>query len=62
MPQFSHAKHAYYSEELKSWVRMEREVDGEWSHTSGFETKDKALGHIQKFDRNKMPSFLTEET
>lgn len=66
MTQFKYQKHAYYSEELKCWVLMEREVDGEWSHTSGFKTREAALG-IQVvpkrlFDRFGIPSFLTEET
>jgi hypothetical protein len=34
---------AYYSEELKSWVRMERQADGEWCHTSGYATEREAL-------------------
>jgi hypothetical protein len=29
---------AYYSAELKSWVRMVRECDGEYCHTSGYES------------------------
>jgi hypothetical protein len=36
---------AYYSESLKCWVRLEREVDGEYCHTSGFESREAALGH-----------------
>ena len=34
---------AYYSNELRCWVRMERQVDGEWCHTSGFATRADAL-------------------
>jgi hypothetical protein len=66
MTQFKYQKHAYYSEELKCWVRMEREVDGEWTHTSSFRTREQALGikvaHKPLFDRFGMPSFLTENT
>ena len=35
---------AYYSEELKCWVRMTREHDNEWCHTSGYSTRGEALG------------------
>jgi hypothetical protein len=35
---------AYYSSDLKCWVRMERQADGEWCHTSGFHTREEALG------------------
>jgi hypothetical protein len=34
---------AYYSERLGSWVRMERQEDGEWCHTSGFGSRQAAL-------------------
>jgi hypothetical protein len=34
---------AYYSNELKCWVRLEREADGEWCHTSGFSTREAAI-------------------
>jgi hypothetical protein len=34
---------AYYSEGSKSWVRMERQEDGEWCHTSGFGSENAAL-------------------
>lgn len=34
---------AYYSEELKSWVRLERQEDGEYCHTSGFGSERAAL-------------------
>jgi cytochrome c biogenesis protein ResB len=34
---------AYYSNELRCWVRMERQVDGEWCHTSGYATKEEAV-------------------
>lgn len=61
---------AYYSEELKSWVRLERQVDGEYCHTSGFGSERAALGFdMGRFeDRSKklkplfgqsgLPSFL----
>jgi len=35
---------AYYSSELKCWVRLERQIDGEWCHTSGYATKADAVG------------------
>jgi hypothetical protein len=34
---------AYYSNDLKCWVRLEREADGEWCHTSGYATRADAL-------------------
>jgi hypothetical protein len=36
---------AYYSNELKSWVRLERCEDGEYCHTSGYATKEEALNN-----------------
>jgi hypothetical protein len=35
--------HAYFSAELKSWVRMEKQADGEWCHTSGYATREEAM-------------------
>lgn len=61
---------AYYSENLKSWVRLERQVDGEYCHTSGFGSERAALGfNLGRFeDKSKklkplfgqsgLPSFL----
>jgi hypothetical protein len=51
---------AYYSEELKSWVRMERQVDGEWCHTSGYATREDALDTKPLYGVSRMPSFLEE--
>lgn len=63
---------AYYSQDSKSWVRLEREVDGEYSHTSGFGSEEAALGfNMARFqDRSSktkplfgpsgLPSFLEE--
>jgi cytochrome c biogenesis protein ResB len=34
---------AYYSNDLKCWVRLEREADGEWCHTSGYATRAEAV-------------------
>jgi hypothetical protein len=63
---------AYYSEELKSWVRLERQADGEYCHTSGFGSRDAALEfNMDRFkDRSGkkkplfgasgIPSFLEE--
>lgn len=52
---------AYYSNKLKCWVRLEREVDGEYCHTSGYATRDEALGknNVPYRDVNP-PSWLTE--
>jgi hypothetical protein len=36
---------AYYSENLKCWIRLEREADGEYCHTSGFGSREAALGN-----------------
>lgn len=64
---------AYYSESLKSWVRMERQEDGEWCHTSGFGSMRAAMefdmGRFQDrsastkplFGPSGIPSFLEEE-
>jgi hypothetical protein len=35
---------AYYSNDLGCWVRLERQEDGEWCHTSGYESREEALG------------------
>jgi cytochrome c biogenesis protein ResB len=37
---------AYYSNELRCWVRMERQADGEWCHTSGYATRADALEEV----------------
>lgn len=50
---------AYYSKELKSWVRLERQEDGEWCHTSGFESREAAMGGLCRSPQ--IPSPLTEE-
>jgi hypothetical protein len=59
---------AYYSKDLKSWVRLEQEADGEWCHTSGYATQEEAVGvsrpnlvlHKPLFGISGMPSFLEE--
>ena len=59
---------AYYSKELMSWVRLERQLDGEWCHTSGYATQEEAVGvskpnlvrHKPLFGIYGMPSFLEE--
>lgn len=63
---------AYYSEQLKSWVRLERQEDGEYCHTSGFGSRDAALEfNMDRFkDRSSkkkplfgasgIPSFLED--
>lgn len=56
---------AYYSKELKSWVRMTREHDGEYCHTSGYATRDEAIGlppvvaKRRGFSESGLPDFLT---
>ena len=34
---------AYYSDELKCWVRLEKMEDGEYCHTSGYMSEKEAL-------------------
>lgn len=63
---------AYYSESLKSWVRMERQEDGEWCHTSGFGSMqaamtfdagrfvDRSAAKKPLFGSSGLPSFLEE--
>lgn len=53
---------AYYSNDLKCWVRLERCEDGEYCHTSGYETKDEALGKIIVPYKSELPTFLTENS
>lgn len=53
---------AYYSNELKSWVRLERCEDGEYSHTSGYESRDEALGKMFVPYTNDPPHWLTENS
>jgi len=52
---------AYYSNDLKCWVRLERCEDGEYCHTSGYETKNEALGKINVPYREELPEWLTEK-
>ena len=64
---------AYYSEDLKSWVRMERQEDGEYCHTSGFGSRaaamefdmtrfvDRSSSRKPLFGPSGLPSFLEEE-
>jgi hypothetical protein len=56
---------AYYSAKLESWVRLERCEDGEFCHTSGYATRDEALGtdgpvvtKSPEFSADGLPSFL----
>lgn len=35
---------AYYSNEMRCWVRLEREADGVWCHTSGYASREEAMG------------------
>lgn len=63
---------AYYSEHLNSWVRLERQEDGEYCHTSGFGSRDAALefnmGRFKDrsgktkplFGASGIPSFLED--
>lgn len=50
----------YYSNELKSWVRLQREVDGEYCHTSGYASKEEAMGKIFVPYKSNLPKFLEE--
>lgn len=59
-------RHAYYSKDLKCWVRMEGpQEDGEFCHTSGFSSYIEAMGIALKmkaqWDVHGMPSFLTDK-
>lgn len=47
----------YYSESLKSWVRLERQEDGEYCHTSGFSTEEEAKYKVPLFSNNP-PEWL----
>jgi len=61
---------AYYSEGSKSWVRMERQEDGEWCHTSGYGSEraalacefegftDRSAAKKPLFGESGLPSFL----
>jgi hypothetical protein len=48
---------AYYSSELSSWVRMDRQADGEYCNTSGYETEAEALG-VKLYEAPRVPSWL----
>ena len=48
---------AYYSSELSSCVRMDRQADGEYCHTSGYETEAEALG-VKLYEAPRVPSWL----
>lgn len=64
---------AYWSESAKSWVRMERQEDGEWCHTSGFGSiqaaltfdmcrfEDRSSKLKPLFGASGIPSFLEDE-
>jgi hypothetical protein len=72
MPQFKYDRSAYFSEELKCWVRLERHEDGEWTHTSGFGSiqaaltfdmdrfKDRSGKTKPLFGPSGIPSFLED--
>jgi hypothetical protein len=51
---------AYWSDSLGSWVRLERCEDGEYCHTSGYETREQALGQTL-YEAPAMPSFLAHD-
>ena len=63
---------AYYSDDSKSWVRLERQEDGEYCHTSGFGSERAALEFDMTRFRDRsakakpmfgpcgLPSFLEE--
>jgi len=35
---------AYWSNDLQTWVLLEEQADGEYCHTSGYESREDALG------------------
>lgn len=57
---------AYWSNDL-GWVRLEKCEDGEYCHTSGYLTRDSAMGLETNssidslWDENGLPSFLREK-
>lgn len=54
----------YFSEETKSWVRSAKEIDGEWTHVSGFVSKEAALAnsnYLKLYSEPPLPKFLQEE-
>lgn len=54
---------AYFSRESLRWVRMEKQEDGEYSHTFGFPTYICALlNTYEVYSEPPMPSFLTEDS
>ena len=56
---------AYYSDELKCWVRMERECDYEWCHTSGYPSREAALAgcrHLPLYSEPPLPAWLQPST
>jgi len=53
---------AYFSKELQSWVRLEPQCDGEYCHTSGYETYEEAMGLGKPVDlESTMPAWLLED-
>jgi len=54
---------AYFSTNLGCWVRLERCEDGEYCHTSGYETREAALGKINvPYKGSDLPQFLMENS
>lgn len=50
---------AYFSYETQSWVRLEKQEDGEYCHTSGFPTRIHAiLGTYKVYSEPPLPDFL----
>jgi len=55
---------AYFSFEKNSWVCMEKQPDGEYSHLSGFPNKYAALAkdyNLKLYSEVPLPKFLREE-
>lgn len=52
----------YFSKEHNSWVRMERQVDGEFCHLSGFSNEYEALAgkYVPLYSEPALPDFLVE--
>lgn len=55
---------AYFSKEHGSWVCLEKQEDGEYSHLSGFSNKYAALAknyNLRLYGEVPLPEFLREE-
>ena len=48
----------YFSQETQSCVRLERQEDGEWCHTSGFSTQEEAKYKVPIYKSDDIPEWL----